>query len=206
MHSQTKQRSEQATESELTLDSGSHWELPAPPTPRAPEDVTLPSLPPPRQPFRRLTEPEPALVALAPEAASDGSRRLGLSLLALGSAGLFVAAVLSTLPRQVPAEILASSLVALSFGVVLRCPSLLCTDSLAGAQVRRLSATRLAGILILPASALALLKSGWNAPSLGELKLDLTWVYLVGAVLLSEVLQSVAGARQRRAERSDQTT
>jgi hypothetical protein len=187
MHSQTQQRSEQATESDLTLDVASHSELP-PPTPRATEDVTLPSLPPPRQPFRRLTEPQP--VALSP--ARDDSRRLGLALLGLGSTGLIAAAVLSTLEHRVPAELWGSSLIALCFGSALCRPSLLCSDSNAGDVALRLSATRISAVLILPAFALTLLKTSWNASSLGELKLDPAWVYLVGAVLLSEILLSFA--------------
>lgn len=99
---------------------------------------------------------------------------------------------------QIQANTDGSGCAALGFLLILL--ALICfrPDLLRGPNNYDFSTMRLAVLMIVLLFGMLTLKSGWNAKSLAELKLDESWIYLIGFAFGGKALQSFAEAFHRK--------
>jgi hypothetical protein len=133
-------------------------------------------------------DPRPVTPA-APSGDDPTTRRLGEALLALGTTALVSAAFVA---RGSGGGVAAAALFTVIIGVAVRYPTLLQDGSTSPSGAPNVSSMRVAVLIIVSVFGVLTLKAGWSATSIEALKINDTWVYLLGVALGAKALQSIA--------------
>lgn len=113
------------------------------------------------------------------------TRVIGIVLIAMGIIGLSTAAAISTMSHTIDnGSVAAISFFFVMMGLAMYFPSML----QGGGQ--NLSTMRVVVFMIISIFTIIAIKTGWNAESLADFKIDQSWVYVLGLTFGGKVVQS----------------
>lgn len=133
------------------------------------------------------------------------ARAAGIVILGLSVIALMCTALMPWAGHQVPGELPACAMVLLLVGLTLVRPSLVLSKD----DSQQVSAMRIAVLMIVGVFTLLTVKTGWNCATLGELKLDQSWAWIVIAALGGKAAQSFSeslGSSSGQPDTSTKTT
>ena len=127
--------------------------------------------------------------SIAEQESLDSSRKFGIFLLIAGVTTMVITGVLA-LPWSGGA--MAAAFFAVIIGLILRFPTLIQDGTNDQKSENNASTMRIAVILIISVFSILLIKTGWSAQTIADLKIDSTWIGILGVVLGGKVFQSFA--------------
>ncbi len=133
---------------------------------------------------------------IAPETASEAALRIiGTVMMALGVLAMLIGAVAN---REWSGATVAAAVFTVVMGLAMRFPTLLQDGTVTDENRPAYSSMRVVMLLVTGTFIMLIVKVGWTAQDLAQLKIDGSWPLILGVVFGGKIVQSMAEANAQK--------